>query len=115
MTAMLMAQPQEGGMVVDFDGNIRHAAIQLGHQQNRWKLRRVDGTGAGTRHANSLSTGVWLSNQSQPGVVFVRSDSGGMHVFFGGGGCFPPAALFVNERTFSRQVPSYSVPKKSPY
>merc|ERR1712151_392354 len=92
----LMGQPMDGAMVVDYKGNVLNAAVKLSHSQERWLLQKHDGTAAGTRHSGALSTAVWLSNQRMPGIVFVRSDSGGVHCFFGGQGSEAPRALYLN-------------------
>ena len=45
----------------------------------RWRLLRKDGAGFGTRHAAAVGVTEWLGSRDMRGVVFVRSDDGGIH------------------------------------
>lgn len=106
----LTQQPQDGAIVLLYDGSVKYAAVKLGATQARYRLVRTSVTVSGTRHAAALSLAVWLGFQSHTGVVFVRSDSGGVHcilpkpegeaprVFYiptGGGHAMPPTASTV--------------------
>merc|ERR1712176_1179094 len=80
----------DGAIVLDQRGLVMYAAVKLNFQQERWLFKKHDGGAVGTRHASALAAAVWLSNQMWPGVVYVRSDGGGLHCIFGGGGGRPP-------------------------
>lgn len=92
-------QPKDGAIVVDENGTIVYAAVKLSHNQDLWDLKKIDANGAkvasGTRHQGALATAVWLSNQEKPGIVFVRSDAGGLICFFGKGKLDKPSALEI--------------------
>merc|ERR1711953_705669 len=85
----------DGAIVLDQKGKVRYAGVKLEFQQQRWIFKKYDGQAVGTRHASALAAAVWLSNQLWPGVVFVRSDGGGLHCIFGGGKGSPPEIYYL--------------------
>lgn len=90
-------QPMDGAFIFSYTGKPEYAAVKLGHMQERWELKKTDGTSAGTRHAGSLSLAVWLGSswKGWPSVVFVRSDAGGLHAFFEGRHGRAPRAYYL--------------------
>merc|ERR1711972_1164137 len=60
----LQSQPMDGAIILSDGGSLLAAAVKLNHSQQRWRLKKSDGTFAGTRHASALSTAVWLGNRT---------------------------------------------------
>merc|ERR1712176_1087373 len=85
----------DGAIVLDQRGLVMYAAVKLNFQQERWLFKKHDGGAVGTRHASALAAAVWLSNQMWPGVVYVRSDGGGLHCIFGGGRGSSPELYYL--------------------
>merc|ERR1712187_17961 len=105
----LLGQPMDGAIVLDQKGKVRYAGVKLEFQQQRWVFKKHDGQAVGTRHASALAAAVWLSNQMWPGVVFVRSEGGGLHCIFDGGGGRPPKIYHVETYETDRQVEDIDV------
>lgn len=77
--ANLEGHPKDGAIVISKKGNLMGAAGHLKYTSERWQLCKSDGKAAGTRHNSSLALAEWLGANDQFGVIFVRSDDGGVH------------------------------------
>lgn len=75
----LLWQPKDGAIVLSAKSTVLAAAAQLRHQ-GQCQIQHADGTSAGTRHRAAVGTAERLGLRGVPGVVFVRSDAGGVHV-----------------------------------
>jgi len=91
--AKLEGNPKDGAFVISYRGNIMGAAGHLKYASERWQLLKSNGKHAGTRHASSLAFAEWLGTEGFLGVVFVRSDDGGVHAFLPRGKDQPPRVL----------------------
>jgi len=82
----LNGQPKDGALLMSSHGNVVGAAASLQHQGSH-TLRKINGRGAGTRHAAGLAVTEFLGHLwntedclRSPGFVLVTSDAGGMCV-----------------------------------
>ena len=75
----LVAMPKDGAMCLNHKGDVIAATVQL-RSRGSYQLIKHNGTTAGTRHSGAVQTAEWMGRQGIKGIVFVRSDGGGMHM-----------------------------------
>ena len=85
----LRMQPKDGAFVLSCRGTVLAAAAHLKFLPQQYQLRKADGTCFGTRHAAALATAEWMRLEGVIGTVFVRSETGGVHVIFPHGQTLP--------------------------
>ena len=78
----LKGQPRDGAFVLSHSGTVLAAAAQLKFSSQHYQLCKANGMGFGTRHSAALATAEWMRSKNVNGVVFVRSNAGGVHVMF---------------------------------
>ena len=80
--AALEAKPKDGAFVLSHNGTVLAAAAKLEVLSQHYQLCKANGMQFGTRHSAALATAEWMRSENVNGVVFVRSDAGGVHVMF---------------------------------
>lgn len=75
----LYKQVKDGAVILSSDGYVKAAAVQLTSAPPEFQMLKSDGKSVGTKHAGALSMTVWMQRRKIHGVVFVRSDAGGVH------------------------------------
>ena len=80
--AALEAHPKDGAFVLSHNGTVLAAAAKLEFLPQHYQLRKANGMWFGTRHSAALATAEWMRSKNVNGVVFVRSNAGGVHVMF---------------------------------
>lgn len=78
--AALKMQPKDGAFVLSHSGTVLAAAAQLKFLPQHYQLCKTDGKRFGTRHAAALATAEWMRLKHVDGVVFVRSEAGGVQI-----------------------------------
>jgi len=79
MLMKMNGAPKDGGMLMSLNGTVLSAAAQIKQFASRWRIVKPDGSEHGTRHAAAVGAAEWMADKGITGVVFVRSDSGGLH------------------------------------
>jgi len=79
MLMKMNGAPKDGGLLMSLGGTVLSAAAQIKQFASRWRIVKPDGSEHGTRHAAAVGAVEWMADKRIMGVVFVRSDSGGLH------------------------------------
>merc|ERR1712046_79239 len=76
----------DGAILLDSTKSVKAAAVHLTFprvgSEAKWRLQRPDGSTTGTKHTSGLSAARWMCSHRIPGIVFVRSDAGGLFALF---------------------------------
>jgi len=82
--AKMKGRAKDGAIVLSHSGTVLASAMNLKYPPKQWQLVKDGQHVSGTRHAGALGFAEHLSgitDNSLAGVVFVRSDAGGVHTF----------------------------------
>jgi hypothetical protein len=82
--AKMRGRAKDGAIVLSQSGTVLASAMNLKYPPKHWQLVKDGQRVSGTRHAGVLGFAEYLSgimDNSLAGVVFVRSDAGGVHTF----------------------------------
>lgn len=99
----LEGQPKDGAIVLSRKGNVMGAAGHLKYSSERFQLCKATGKQAGTRHNSSLAFAEWLGTNTHFGVIFVRSDDGGVHCILPRGLAVPQVYHFDSLRAATQE------------